>query len=142
MPSQKGRDLLLKIGDGAEDENFTAIGAARTVAMAVNNQPVDATTMADGGVQVLSVAAGVQSLSLRLDGLFKDSAAEETLRAAAFDRTLRHYRLHFPNGSHYTAPFVIESYSRGGSHDGLETFSVALARSGAGDFTPADTPEA
>jgi TP901-1 family phage major tail protein len=142
MPSQKGRDLLLKIGDGAEDENFTAIGAARTVAMTVNNQSADATTMADGGVQALAAAAGVQSLTLRLDGLFKDSAAEEALRAAAFDRLLRHYCLQFPNGDSYTAAFAVESYSRGGSHDGLETFSVTLARSGTGDFTPAETPEA
>lgn len=142
MPSQKGRDLLLKIGDGAEDEHFTAIGAARTAAMTVNNQSVDATTMADGGVQALAAAAGVQSLTLRLDGLFKDSAAEDLLRAAAFDRVLRHYRLQFPNGDYYTAAFAVENYGRGGSHDGLETFSVTLVRSGAGDFTPAETPEA
>jgi len=141
MPSQKGRDLLLKIGDGEEDESFAAIGAARNAAMTLDNRPVDATTMADGGVQALSAAAGVQSLSLRLDGLFKDSAAEEALRAAAFARTERNFRLHFPNGDSYTAPFVIESYSRGGSHDGLESFSVTLARSGAGEFTPAGPPE-
>jgi len=141
MPSQKGRDLLLKIGDGEEDESFAAIGAARNAAMTLDNRPVDATTMADGGVQVLSAAAGVQSLSLRLDGLFKDSAAEEALRSAAFARTTKNFRLQFPNGDSYTAPFVVESYSRGGSYDGLESFSVTLARSGAGDFTPAGSPE-
>jgi TP901-1 family phage major tail protein len=141
MPSQKGRDLLLKIGDGEEDESFAAIGAARNAAMTLDNRPVDATTMADGGVQVLSAAAGVQSLSLRLDGLFKDSVAEEALRSAAFARTAKNFRLQFPNGDCYTAPFVVESYSRGGSYDGLESFSVTLARSGAGDFTPAGSPE-
>ena len=141
MPSQKGRDLLLKIGDGEEDESFAAIGAARNAAMTLDNRPVDATTMADGGVQVLSAAAGMQSLSLRLDGLFKDSAAEEALRSAAFARTAKNFRLQFPNGDSYTAPFVVESYSRGGSYDGLESFSVTLARSGTGDFTPAGSPE-
>lgn len=140
MPSQKGRDLLLKIGDGGEDEIFTAIGAARSVAMTVNNQPVDATSMADGGVQNLNAAAGVQSLSLRLEGIFKDSAAEEALRTLAFERAVRHFLLQFPNGDSYVAPFLVESYMRGGSYDGLETFGVTLARAGAGTFTPGGAP--
>lgn len=135
MPSHKGRDLLLKIGDGGEDETFTALGAARTAAMTLNNQSADATTMADGGIQVLNAAAGLQSLSIRLEGIFKDSAAEETLRTVAFERTARHFLLQFPNGDRYTAPFVVESYARSGNHDGLEGFSVTLSRSGAGVFT-------
>lgn len=139
MPSHKGRDLLLKIGDGEEDENFTALGAARTTAMTINNQSADATSMADGGIQVLNAAAGLQSLTMRLDGIFKDSAAEETLRLAAFERTSRHFMLQFPNGDRYTAPFVIESYARSGSHDGLESFSVTLLRSGAGTFDSVNT---
>lgn len=137
MPSQKGRDLLLKIGDGEEDETFTAIGAARTVAMTVNNQSADATSMADGGIQVLNAAAGVQSLSLRLEGIFKDSAAEESLRARAFSRAACHFLLQFPNGDSYSAPFVVESYNRGGSFDGLETFGVTLLRAGEGVFAAA-----
>lgn len=134
MPSHKGRDLLLKIGDGAEEEVFATLGAARTATMTLNNQSADATTMADGGIQMLNAAAGVQSLSIRLEGIFKDSAAEETLRGIAFDRSTRHFRLQFPNGDRYTAPFVVDSYARSGSHDGLESFTVTLSRSGAGVF--------
>ncbi len=137
MPGHKGRDLLLKIGDGAADETFAALGAARTAAMTLNNQSADATTMADGGIQVLNAAAGLQSLSIRLEGIFKDSAAEETLRTAAFDRSARQFLLQFPNGDSYAAPFVVESYARSGSHDGLEGFSVTLSRSGAGVFNHA-----
>lgn len=135
MPSQKGRDLLLKIGDGEEDESFTALGAARTTAMTIDNRPIDATTMEDGGVQRLAGAAGLQSMTLRLEGLFKDSAAEERLRAAAFSRSADNYLLCFPNGDTYAAAFVVQDYARTGTHDGLESFSVTLARSGDGVFT-------
>lgn len=135
MTSYKGRDLLLKIGNGGTPETFTTLGAARTVAMTLNNQPVDATTMDDGGAQVFEPAAGLQTMQLRLDGLFKDSTAEETLRAAAFARTRRNFELYFPNGDKYAAPFVVDNYTRGGAHDGLETFSVTLLRSGTGTFT-------
>ena len=135
MPSQKGRDLLLKIGDGGGPEVFTAIGAARTVAMTLNNQPADATTMDSAGYQILQGDAGAQSLHIRLEGLFKDAAAEEVLRVAAFARSANNYELWFPNGDKYAAAFVVQEYQRGGAFDGLETFSVTLARSGAGTFT-------
>lgn len=136
MPSQKGRDLLLKIGNGGSPtETFTTIGAARTVAMTLNNQPLDATTMDGAGIQALAADAGVQTMQIKLEGLFKDSAAEEALRAAAFGRTSKNYELFFPNGDKYAAAFVIENYARGGSFDGLETFSVTLSRNGAGTFT-------
>lgn len=135
MPSQKGRDLLLKIGNGGNPETFATIGAARTVAMTVNNQPVDNTTMDSGGFQGLQADAGVQTMQLSLEGFFKDGAAEESLRAAAFGRSSDNYELLFPNGDKYAAAFVVQDYRRGGNHDGLETFAVTLARNGAGTFT-------
>lgn len=135
MPSQKGRDLLLKIGNSGTPETFATLGAARTAGFTLNNQPVDATTMDDAGHQVFESAAGLQTMQIRLDGLFKDSNAEETLRAAAFSRVPKNFELYFPNGDKYAAAFVIDNYMRGGAHDGLETFSVTLLRSGAGTFT-------
>jgi len=138
MPSHKGRDFLLKIGDGEESESFLTLGAARIVSLSIDNQPLDATAMDSAGMQQLDAAGGVQTMVLRLDGLFKDSAAEELLRAQAFGRTAANYRMIFPNGDRYDAPFVVESYSRAGSYDGLESFTATLRRSGAGDFTAAE----
>jgi TP901-1 family phage major tail protein len=138
MPSQKGRDLLLKIGDGATPtEAFATIGAARTNNMTINNNPIDATTMEDDGVQTMLADAGVQSMSLSIEGVFKDSAAEELLRAQAFARTAVNYELTFPNGDEYAGSFVVQDYVRGGTHDGLETFSCTLVRTGDGVFTAA-----
>jgi predicted secreted protein len=135
MPSQNGRDLLLKIGNGGSPETFATIGAARTVDMSIGNQPADITAMNSNGVAVLQADAGVQSMEIMLQGLFKDSAAEEALRAAAFNRTANDYQLVFPNGAIYAACFVIGDYKRSGSYDGLESFTVMLLRSGSGAFT-------
>lgn len=136
MSSQRGRDLLLKIGDGADPEVFTTIGAARTVSISLNNQLVDNTMMDGNGFQSMQADAGVQTMELTLEGLFRDAAAEEDLRLSAFNRTVRNYKLLFPNGDLYAAAFVIHEYKRGGSFDGLETFSIALVRTGSGTFTP------
>jgi predicted secreted protein len=89
------------------------------------------------GLQSLSPDAGIQNMQIRLDGLFKDAVAEETLRAAAFGRTACNYRLQFPNGDADTASFVVMEYARNGAYDGLESFSVTLRRSGAGSYTAA-----
>ena len=137
MTSFKGRDFILKIGNGNTTEVFTTIGAARSVAMALNNNPLESTTMDSQGVQSFLADAGVQTMQMTLDGFFKDSASEELLRAAAMGRLTRNYQLIFGNGDMYQAAFVIQDYNRGGSHDGLETFSVTLLRSGAGVFTAA-----
>lgn len=135
MPSYKGRDLLLKIGNGGSPETFATLGAARTVAMTINNQPIDSTTMDSAGLQALQADAGVQTMQVKLEGLFKDDSAEETLRTAAFGRTSKNYELIFPNGDKYAAAFVVQDYTRGGTHDGLETFNMTLLRNGSGTFT-------
>ncbi len=138
MPSQNGRDFLFKIGNGGSPtETFTTIGAARALALTLNNQPQDATTLDSNGLQELKGDAGTQSMVVSIDGFFKDGAAEETFRAQAFARTQKNYRLVFPNGDTYEAAFVVQDYARRGSHDGLETFSATLARSGDGTYTPA-----
>lgn len=137
MASQKGRDFLLKIGDGQPSEIFTALGAARTNNMRINNNPVDDTAMDSNGVQSLIGDAGVQTMELTIDGLFKDSAAEETLRNTAFAGEARNYQLAFPNGDTLEGAFVIREYSRGGTYDGLESFSAVLLRTGASTYTQA-----
>lgn len=137
MPSFKGRDLLLKIGDGEVSESFTTIGAARTLSLDLDNRLTATTSTADGGIDKYTASAGMQGLRLTLEGLFRDQAAEELLRLAAFDRLQRNFRLHYPNGDTYQAAFMVESYRRGGSYDGLEVFSVTLVRSGSGTYTAA-----
>jgi predicted secreted protein len=134
MPSQKGRDFLLKIGNGGTPETFTTIGAARAVSLTINNNPADATVLDSAGVQEWKPDAGLQDMRIVMEGLFRDTAAEESLRAAAMGRTSNNYRIAFPNGDAYTAAFVVAQYARGGSYDGLETFSATFLRSGAGTF--------
>jgi TP901-1 family phage major tail protein len=134
MSSQRGRDLLLKIGNGGAPETFAVIGATRLVTMTLGNQLVDTTAMDGSGTQTIQPDAGLQALEVTLEGLFKDAAAEEALRQSAFSRTIVNYQLLFPNGDVLTAAFAIADYRRSGSFEGLENFSVTLVRSGEGSF--------
>jgi len=127
---QKGKDLLLKVGDGGTSEIFTTLGAARATTVSIENNPVDITSLNSKGFQELQVKGGVQSIEIHVEGIFKDSAAEEALRAAAFNRSVKNYQLIFPNGEMIEGAFVISQYQREGSHNGLEVFSLKLLRTG------------
>ena len=120
MPSHRGRDLLIKIGDGEDPESFFTLGAARTVSVSVSNTPANATHLDSGGQQEWRADAGVQRMQITLDGFFKDTAAEEKLAAAAFSPTANNYRLFFPNGDVFAAeqvgdvPHVVEGHHAAG----------------------------
>ena len=43
MTAQKGKDLLIKIGDGTSPENFTTVAGLRATSLAFNAQGVDVT---------------------------------------------------------------------------------------------------
>ena len=137
MAGQKGRDMLLKIGDAASPEVFTTIGGIRTNGLTINNNPIDDTCMDSAGVQSMVADAGIQTMQISVDGLFKDGASEETLRAAAYARTAHTFQLLFPNGDDLEATFVIQDYSTTGAHDDLQTASFTLVKSGAHTYTSA-----
>ena len=136
MALQKGRDFLLKVGDGAVLEVFSTIGAARLTSLQLDNNVVEVTSTAGTGAAEYLVDAGVQMLELAVEGLFKDGAAEERLRDIAFTRQPCHCRLCFPDGAIYAATFVVQQYRRSGAYEGLEAFSARLLRSGEGTYTP------
>lgn len=134
MTGQAGRDLLLKISDGGTPAQFLTLGAARLTAFEMTQDAADVTPLG-AAAPVYSSAAGRGDAVVSLQGLFKDSAAEEHLRGAADSGEGRAYKMIFPNGDVYTATFIVTAYRREGSHDGLESFAASLRRSGAGDWT-------
>lgn len=136
MAGQRGRDLLLKIGDGGSPQAFHTLGAARMTAFDLLNDVAETTAVGSGGAASYA-PAGTQNLRMTLQGLFKDSTAESLLRQAALSPAVKDYQLSFPNGDSYAAAFIVESYRREGSHEGLEGFAVTLLRSGSGSWTDA-----
>lgn len=130
MTMKKGKDLLLKAGDGGAPESFITLGAARTTSVLIENNPVDITSLNSKGFQELQVKGGIQNLEISVEGIFKDGEAEDLLRSAAFNRELKNYQLIFPNGEVVEGVFLISQYQREGSYNGLEMFSLKLLRTG------------
>ncbi|HWA21064.1 MAG TPA: phage major tail protein, TP901-1 family [Caulobacterales bacterium] len=136
MAGQKGRDILLKIGDGAAPEVFTTIAGIRAKTIALNAKMVDGTNAdSPAAWRELVAGAGVKSCAVTGAGVFKDAASDGLMRAAFFSQVARNWMLVIPDFGTIQGAFLIEGLDYSGDHDGEAAFSVSLASAGALSFT-------
>ena len=131
MAAGKGSEVLLKIWDGASA--YATVGGFRVNTMVLNNEMVDVTTKGASKFRELLEQAGIQSMTLSGNGVFKDGANEELMRAQSLSNAFENYEMYASNGDKWQGSFQITSYERAGEHNGEETFSVTLES--AGDIT-------
>lgn len=137
MSAQRGKDLLLKIGDGGAPESFTTIGGMRTRTLSLNAQSVDIThANSVGGWRELLAGAGVRQASVSGAGVFLNETAAEMVRAAFFNSDIVNWRIIVPGFGDITGPFLIGNLDYAGDFDGEATMSLALESAGVVIFTP------
>lgn len=136
MAGQKGRDVLLKIGDGGAPEAFTTIAGVRAKTISLNARSVDGTSgESPDAWRELIAGAGVKSATVSGAGVFKDAASDATLRSVFFAQSARNWRLVLPDFGTLEGPFLIEALDYSGDHDGEAAFALTLASAGAITFT-------
>jgi TP901-1 family phage major tail protein len=87
MAAQKGKDLLVKIADGA---SYTTVAGLRTRRLAFNAETVDITHAESANRwRELLDGAGVKRASVSGRGLFKDAASDALMRQTFFDGAIR-----------------------------------------------------
>lgn len=139
MTAQAGRTLLLKIGDGASpSEGFTTVAGLKAKQFQLNAEAVDATHAESAGQwRELLAGAGVRSASLSGNGIFRDQASDEAVRAAFFNALNRNWQIVVPDFGTLEGPFQITALEYAGSHDGAVTFTITLQSAGAISWTAA-----
>lgn len=140
MAKQKGRTLLIKIGDGATPtEVFTVLCGLTSKTLTINNNEIDVTTAdcADpGGGLWTEVMTGAKRVSVSGNGLFKDEAAEAALNTLAMaDNSIGNFQVIVPDFGTFQGAFFLSSVEYGGEQEGGVTYSLALASSGEITFT-------
>ena len=135
MSAQKGKDLLIKIGDGASPEVFTTVAGLRATQLTFNATNVDITN-ADSADQwrELLAGGGVKTASVTGSGVFKDAASDAALRTAFFNQATGNFQLTIPSFGTVTGPFKIASLQYDGPYDGEVKVSMSLASAGALSF--------
>jgi TP901-1 family phage major tail protein len=128
MVAQKGRDLLLKIDNGA---GFATVAGLRSKRLSFNAQLVDVTDAESAGRwRELLGGAGVQRAAVSGSGIFKDQASDATVRALFFGSTIVHWQVVIPDFGTVEGPFQIAALEYSGAHDGEIVFEIALESAG------------
>ena len=135
MGAQNGKDLLVKIDDGAG--GFTTVAGLRTRQLAFNAETVDVTNAESAGRwRELLAGAGVRRAAILGAGVFRDEASDARLRQVFFDGDIRTYQVIVPDFGRIEGPFQVTSLEYRGDHAGEVTFDMAFESAGALSFTP------
>jgi TP901-1 family phage major tail protein len=136
MTAQKGKDLLIKIADGA---GYTTVAGLRTRRLAFNAETVDVTHAESANRwRELLDGAGVKRAAVSGRGLFKDAATDALLRQTFFEGGIAGYQIVIPSFGIVQGPFQITSLEFAGEHNGEVTYDMALESAGELTFA-ADT---
>ncbi|MEE7456261.1 phage major tail protein, TP901-1 family [Methylorubrum populi] len=136
MSAQKGRDLLVRIGNGAG--GFVAVAGLRARQLTFNAETVDVTNADSAGRwRELLAGAGVRRASVAGAGVFRDEASDARLRQMFFDGAIDSFQIVVPAFGTIEGLFQITSLEYRGDHAGEVTFDMALDSAGALGFTAA-----
>jgi TP901-1 family phage major tail protein len=128
MAAQKGRELLIKIDNGA---GFVTVAGLRTKRLSFNAQLVDVTDAESAGRwRELLGGAGVQRAALSGAGIFKDQASDALVRTLFFAGTIAAWQIVIPDFGTVEGPFQIAALDYSGAHDGEVVFEIALESAG------------
>ena len=132
MAGQKGRDILLKLGQGTVPETYLTVAGIRSKTLAFIAQKVDATS-ADSpeAWRELLAGAGLKEAEISGAGVFKDAPSDALVRASFFAQAVRPWQVVVPDFGTLTGPFLITRLEYSGSHDGEAQFALTLASAGA-----------
>lgn len=136
MSGQKGRDVLIKIGDGEVSESFVTVAGIRAKTISLNARTVDGTSgESPSAWRELIAGAGVKSASVSGAGAFKDAASDALIQEAFFAQARRNFQLLIPDFGVLQGAFLVEALDYSGDHDGEAAFAITLASAGAISFT-------
>jgi TP901-1 family phage major tail protein len=141
MAKQKGRLMLVNIGDGAGSETFAKLCGLRSKTLTINNSEIDVTTAdcdSPGGALWTEVLGGVKRVSVSGNGYFKDETTETRLNTVAMSADpVANFQIIVPDFGTFAGAFFVSSVEYGGEQEDGVTYSLSLASSGAVTFTAA-----
>ena len=135
MAAQKGKSVLIKIGDGGSPETFATVGGLRSSTITLNDEMVDVTNKDSSNVREILAGAGVNSVTLSGSGVFTDSASEVSVRGKMGAATFSNYQFVMPGLGTYEGAFQLTSLEYAGEYNGEATYSMTFESSGAVTFS-------
>lgn len=136
MAAQQGRALLLKV-DSTGSGSFVSVAGLRAKTLSFNAAPIDVTSADSAGAWREVLAGGLRTARVQGSGVFKDAAADETVRALFFAGTLRDWQIVIPDFGTVEGAFHLSALDYAGEHDREATWSLTLDSAGELTFVAA-----
>jgi TP901-1 family phage major tail protein len=136
MGAQNGKDLLLKVGDGAG--GYTTIAGLRTRSLTLGADTIDVTDAdSQGQWRELLTGGGIRRASVAGAGVFKDAASDNLAQTLFFSGETRDWQIVVPGFGTLAGAFQITSLAYSGDYQAEMTFDLALESAGQVSFTAA-----
>ena len=133
MAIQKGKDLLVKVADGAG--GFATVAGLRSRRLQFNSETVDVTHSESAGRwRELLAGAGVKRASVAGSGVFRDEASDALIRGLVFDGAIAEFQIVIPDFGRVEGPFQVTALEFRGEHAGEVAYDVSLESAGVLSF--------
>lgn len=134
MAGQRGRDILLKINDGAGD--YVTLAGIRANRIQLSAGLVDGTGAdSEEAWRELVAGAGAKRAQVSGRGVFRDAASDARVREVFFAGEAPDWRLVIAGAGVLAGAFQITELSWSGTFDGEAEFAVTLESAGRLTFT-------
>ncbi|MDD7909141.1 phage major tail protein, TP901-1 family [Pseudovibrio exalbescens] len=136
MAAQAGKDMLLKL-DQTGSGTFETVAGLRSRRFALNAVAADITNADSAGRwRELLAQSGTRSASLSGAGVFRDAAADSTVREVFFSGTFATWQVVLPDFGVLEGPFQISGLEYSGQFNGEITYEISLESAGQLTFSP------
>lgn len=133
MPQQKGRTLLIQIGDGAEPEVFTNLCGIQTRSFNLSANEVD-TTIPDcenpGNAVQRTAEPGIVNRTFSGSGKFVSGANADALMTHVRNATSFNAKVIVPGDGTYTGSWFVSEFEFSGEMEGNMDFSSTFVAAG------------
>lgn len=133
MPQQKGRLLLVQIGDGAEPEVFSNLCGIQTRSFNLSASEIE-TTIPDcnnpGGKVQRTAEPGIVNRTFSGSGKFVSGANSSAFIGYVNDAEIFNAKVLVPGVGTYTGPWMASEFEFSGEMEGNMDFSVTFSAAG------------
>lgn len=138
MPQQKGRLLLIKIGDGATPEVFANLCGIKTQSFNLSASEVDTTTpdcTNPGNAVQRTVEPGIVNRTFSGTGAFVSGGTQAILMGHVRNATVFNAEVIVPGDGEYAGPWMVSEFEFSGEMEGNMEFNATFVAAGPLTFT-------
>jgi len=134
MSAQAGRDILMKLANGAG--GFETVAGLRSKTLRFNAQLIDVTgSQSLEAWRELLPGAGVKSVEITGAGIFRDKASDALIRHTFFNQSFNVFQFIMPDFGTIEGPFLMSTLSYTGDYQGEAQYELSVQSAGVTTFT-------